>query len=550
VLVAASPHMDRILRQLCSLLDSDDVELQCSAARVLGELHSREREITLSLAKHCRTPNLVARNYLLAALERVPGEEALPYLFPLLREGGAVREKAAAIIASVGPPAVREAKRLFPRADEETRKMLVRILGMIGNREACVFLIDCMAADGEDLNASICLALRDAIARMTPQEKRVILRKVDEFLSASRSVASAEKTAAGIVLIGCLGDPAALGRLLGYAAADQPPIVRERALATVSRMELPPRSHAEIAAALIPMLSESANTAVVRSALAILQRIEIPKKMVDGLEARMRSPNPAVRSFVLSQLGRVDSEENIGKLLAHLNSGDFQERRAAQEALAGIPSAAPRIVRELDAVRDYEAGMRLVSIIRAQRDRLKAGDVRHLFERMEALREEGNPLHAVYAAALQVVDPDFLPERIMARVKRLKAARRFREAEDLLRFLVRHARVSPEMKYELAVAHLRTSLPDLAALSRRDDEGLRLIGELVSEEGFPLLKRLKADRALGPVELYHIGFHFAERLFAQRELGVALLSHVAAKWPRSKMARPARQKLALVGAAG
>jgi hypothetical protein len=199
-------------------------------------------------------------------------------------------------------------------------------------------------------------------------------------------------------------------------------------------------------------------------------------------------------------------------------------------------------------VKDFESGMRFVSIIRAQHDKLKAGDKRHLFERMEKLREEGNALHAVYAAALQVIDADFLLERVMGRVKRLKAANKFKEAEELLRLLSRHARMSPELKYELAVTHLRNNLPDLSAVSRKDDEGLRIIGELLAEGGFPTLKRLKGDRSLGPVELYHVGFHFAERLFAQRELGVELLAHVARKWPRSKMARPARQKLKLVGA--
>ena len=35
--------MDAVTRKLCALLDRDDVELQCSAARVLGELGSAGR---------------------------------------------------------------------------------------------------------------------------------------------------------------------------------------------------------------------------------------------------------------------------------------------------------------------------------------------------------------------------------------------------------------------------------------------------------------------------------------------------------------------------
>ncbi len=59
---------------------------------------------------------------------------------------------------------------------------------------------------------------------------------------------------------------------------------------------------------------------------------------------------------------------------------------------------------------------------------------------------------------------------------------------------------------------------------------------------------MKAEKALGPEELYHVGFHFAEKLFAQREFGVALLRHLASRSPRSKAGTAARRKLEIVGA--
>ena len=65
--------MDRMLKQICALLDSKDVELQCAAARVLGELKPRNGEIRRSLAGHLSNPNLTVKNYILSTLEHIPG---------------------------------------------------------------------------------------------------------------------------------------------------------------------------------------------------------------------------------------------------------------------------------------------------------------------------------------------------------------------------------------------------------------------------------------------------------------------------------------------
>jgi len=539
--------MDKLLKDICKLLDSEDVELQCSAARVLGELSPKSGQVLLALASHLATPNLIVKNYILSALAQIPGAEALPYLFPLLREGGKVQEKASRIIAATGSAAVAEAKKLFPDADPELKKLLVRILGVIGTTDACRFLIDCIAGNGLDLSKSICLALREAMGRMSRQDKKEMLKKINALLASSRVKADVEKTASGVILIGHLADPSTVETLIRYAESDHPIPVREQALIALSHTEFPPALKGEVARAIIPMLNEDNYPNIVRHALAVLQRLEISKKLSESVAGMLTSKHPSVRSFVLSHMGAVASRENIECLLEHLNVGDFQERRAAQEALASIPKAYPHIIRALDSAKDYEAGMRLVSILRAQGAHLSAVDKRHLFEKMEKLREAGNERHSLYAGALNVAAPAFLTERISARVKRLKSSRKFGEAEELLRILLRHSLLTDDLKFELAVMRFRNNPPDLSSLRRKDDEGLNLIAELVGRESFPLLKRLKTEKAFRPDDLYTIGFHFAEKLFKQRDLGVDLLTHLVKKSPRGKVGVAARQKLALVG---
>lgn len=540
--------MDAITRKLCALLDRDDVELQCSAARVLGELGAANGDVRLCLAKHLATQNLTLKHYLLSALERIPGREALPHLFPLLKEGGKVQERVVALIASSGPAAVSEGRRLFASADEELRKLLVRIFGALATDEGCGFLVGCIPDAGPELRRAICLALREAMGKMPASGRKFLVKKIDALLATSAARASAEIAAAGIMLIGCAGDPSEIGKLLRAAAADHPAPVREQALLALSRIDIPGNRVREVAAALLPALGESDYANVVRHALAVLQRVGIPGATAARLDEQLRGAHPAVRSFILSRMSAVGSKENIARLIVHLNSGSFDERRAAQDALAGIPAAAPHILKELDEAKDYEAGMRLVSILRTLGARPGGAEKVRLFERMEKLRAAGDDRSAVYAAALTAADPEFLTEKALGVVRRLKRAKAFAEADALFGVLARHAPLSDELKFERVVVKLKRALPDLSSAQRDDDEALRLVAELTRAPGFPLLKRLRAEKALGPEELYHVGFHFVEKLFAQREFGVALLAAIAKKSPRSRVGLAARRKLGLVGA--
>lgn len=540
--------MDKILKKICSLLDSEDVELQCAAARVLGELRPKSADVRLKLGAHLNSPNLTVKNYVLSALEQNPGKETLPYLFPLLREGGKIRDKASTIIATAGPSAVAEAKKLFAQADLDLKGLLVRILGMIGTLEACAFLIDSLPGAGRELRKDICLALRGAIGKMSRDKKRSFSKKINSFLASDRARENADEAASGVILLGYIADSATIGKLLRYTSTDQAMPIRKQALIALSQMDIPAKSNAEIARKIIPLLDEDDYPNIVRNALDLLKRIEIPKGMIKSMKEGLKNKIPAVRSFIISHMGKlVVSPENIGMLIGHLNSGGFQERRAAQDALVKIPEAYPRIIKEMDETKDYEVTMRYISILKAHKDRLSPRDKSHLLARMDKLRASGDDRYSIYATALKAVDQEFLVEKLLSRAKRLKGARKFTEAEKIIRTLVRHSSATAATKYELIAVCLRNSSKDLSPLRRKDDEGLKLIAELLKQGKFPLLKRLKTDKALRPEELYYVGFHFSEKLFDQRKFGIALLKHLVNKSSQSKVGRAAKEKLKLAG---
>ncbi len=403
--------MDAVTRKLCALLDRDDVELQCSAARVLGELGSAGREVRLCLAKHLKTQNLTLKHYLLSALERLPGREALPYLFPLLREGGKVQERALALIGSCGPAAVQEGRRLFAGADEEFRKLIVRIFGALGTVEACAFLVGCIPGATPDLRRSVGLALREAMEKLPAAGKKLLLKKIDALFSSPKGTVSAEVAAAGVMLLGCAADPASLGKLIRAAAPDQPAPVREQALlawrGSISRARA-----REVVAALVPALRGVRLRERGRHALACCTGWSSPGPWRRSSTRSSAGRTP--RCGASSKMSAFGSKENIARLIEHLNAGSFDERRAAQEALAGIPAAAAEILKELDAAKDYQGGDAAGEHPQGAGAKPDAAEKRRLFDRMEKLRAAGDARAAAHAAALTVADPAFLISRCSA----------------------------------------------------------------------------------------------------------------------------------------
>jgi hypothetical protein len=68
---------------------------------------------------------------------------------------------------------------------------------------------------------------------------------------------------------------------------------------------------------------------------------------------------------------------------------------------------------------------------------------------------------------------------------------------------------------------------------------------LIYDDREDLVKRLVADKDLGVEEFFYLGFHFSEEGEDMRPFSTAMLEHVVKKYPRSKVAGPATQKLEL-----
>jgi hypothetical protein len=114
----------------------------------------------------------------------------------------------------------------------------------------------------------------------------------------------------------------------------------------------------------------------------------------------------------------------------------------------------------------------------------------------------------------------------------------------LLSILCKSDRATNEDRYALASLELSLSNRDTRPASRAGDESLRILGALL-RQGFDVGKSLKKDRALELDHLYYVGFHFSE---LNHPLGDELLEEVVKKGGRAKIAKMAKNKLALAEA--
>jgi len=75
---------------------------------------------------------------------------------------------------------------------------------------------------------------------------------------------------------------------------------------------------------------------------------------------------------------------------------------------------------------------------------------------------------------------------------------------------------------------------------------VELFSNLYRTSVFPLLETLKKEKSLAPEELFALGFGLCERSGEERGLGKDLLEHIAARFPRNKVGKSAKNKLKLL----
>ncbi len=537
--------MNATLKAICNLLREDDPELQVAALRVLGAIHTRESGVHKALgevAQSTNDPEVLLE--LLHAIEENPHEQSIKHLLLLLDRDGEVEDRALDALARIGGKFVPLMKQQFPRLSRTARHKLAYILPRIQTPQSHAFLVECFFDADHELVREAVHALRAAIDDCDAKSRTQLVHRLNGALSDTRLKKNDTALSALIIAHGILGEPRSKENLLKYVRSEYPQQIRRHALMSLGSLGLAGDKHRDVFEAVMPILGEADFEGLVKHAVTLLSQLKPRRADNNRLRALLQNRLLGVRKFALHMLGQINSITNAELILGFLHHPEHELREAAAAALRNMPAAVEVILRHIDDVTNRAEAVEMVRILESHENRIKPDRARAMIRHMLELYEAGDDHFQLYRTALCHLRPDTLREELVKQAnKKQREKGDYEGVRDALKILDDTPLMTPEIRFRLAVAKLKTGRRDLSRAHRLADYALEHIATLLRENPKSFQKQLLSEKALEPADYLYVGFHFSESLHEERRFGVDLLRHVVKKSPRSKAAAKARKKL-------
>jgi HEAT repeat protein len=542
-----SPELEKI----CRMLQDGSAELQCAAARVLGELQARDAGVLKALARTLRSSNETVKLYAVDALAKIDASAAAPHLIPLLGDPDPVRSRVLQVLASLGAQAAAVLRENLSSENARVRQGVVELLGRFAEEDSSDALFSALLDPDAEVVRKAAQAWRGRARELAPDRKAALVRRILDFVKSPRARKVETAVASSLVILGSLGDPRAVPALLAHADRKHPSSVRHAALVALGELSPQGAAAKTAVARLLPLLEETDFTQIVKPALDVLARLPVGREHAERL-ARLLEKGPGpVKSFAVRALGEAGGARAGEALLGALLQGeDPRLSERAAEALRARPEFGPLLLKALDCASDVGAQWKIVAALRGARAAVGRAEARRLVARGLALLGKRRSGFQAYFEVARAADPGLLRDSLLKKGRELLGRGKAEDAERHLRILEHPELATPEAELALGLARLRLQRLDLAQAGRDRGPALSLFAKLAGREGFPLAKELeKQARWATPEGLLYLGFALVERQGAEREAGAAILKLVARRWASRQEGRTARQKLKTQGVA-
>ncbi|MFW5858066.1 MAG: HEAT repeat domain-containing protein, partial [Planctomycetota bacterium] len=334
--------------------------------------------------------------------------------------------------------------------------------------------------------------------------------------------------------------------LLPYVDDAHDEQTRRYALLSLAALGLSGEGHGDVISALIPIL-EDENEALARNAVDVLEDLKPRKSDADTLERLLENGYSRVQAYAIRALGRLGTVAYARRIAGFLGHRDHNLRAAAADALADMSVATDVLLGELHREHDEEYVDELIRVLGRHAKRVSRQKVRDLVKQLFDRMQANDPQYLVLRKAVLALDPEALRASVQSRCSAARRRKDYAAMRDCLRLLQGTEWMTPDMRFQLAVAKLKTSRKEMARAARQKDYALELVAEHLHEEGKAFTRKLLKESALEPEDLYYVGFHFSERLNEERRFGTDILDHIVKKHKRSKVAKAARDKLKVEG---
>ncbi|MCS7049040.1 MAG: HEAT repeat domain-containing protein [Verrucomicrobiae bacterium] len=542
--------MDKQLQRIVALLQSPDGMRRCAAAIVLAELAPKDPAIVRALAGALPQANQLLTRYILEAFEAIGTRDVVPHVLPLLESTELEFQlRAAGILARAGGQTIGELRRLFQKASPVQKRVLVDVLARIHSPDAFSLILEALFDPDVELAREAIQAIRRHLTDTPPAERQRLHRLAQQFIRNPRVRRDERVLASALQLIGALEAPAAADLLVQYIRPRLSTTVRRHALLGLKNLNLTGPAAAKLGRQLLPLLDDPDFVNIVQNALDLLEKLPAPGG-ADKLWTRyLRSKHPSVRTFAARQLAALDTPAANDQLLKLLTSDEPYLTEIAASALARHPGATRRLLQQFLRAANPDHAMRLARILASHRDWIAKPTRRKLAQLTTRELLHNRPRSDALLYLLRQIDSQLADTVLRDVGLRFKKAGQWARAIQCLKQLQRTDAFDDDLRFQLAVCDLKQSPKDLAPHLRTNDFALRGFQPLAQTAPARWIKLLQKERALDPADWFYLGFHFSESTGSEREFGRLALQHLIKRWPRSREAKTARDKLQSLAAA-
>jgi hypothetical protein len=519
-------------------------ELRCAAALVLGEVGTRDAELTDALCELLDDPDAGLRLHVLGAIGKLRIEGALPRLLARVTEGGPESEAAALAAARLGVKGTRALQDLMPKVAPGLRRRIAAAMAGAGTTSAETAAVDALLDSDPGVVDAATRTLSAEIPSLTDAHRKALADHLLELLSNKKSpkspkLALASETAV-VRLLAALGDTRAETLFWERTHSAHPPDLRAAALQALGNWTAAP---AKDRLKHLLACAADADFRVAAPALMMLKSVAVSDRSLADWLPLLEAPDVAVRRAVIEKLGDRDKPEVAAALMKQLGHRDRELRDLALARLTRLEKGRQALARGLlEAATSDEAWMLArtqAPFFRDYRPALREQVFAQACSYLEGSDRRADALLFLVRDA----DPRGLRDRLEERGLALRKKKDYARALAYLRLLGRDPACGPGVRFELAGCALKVSAHDLSAEARAADLALQQFASLIHSHEGEVTESLRRAKWIEPEDLFYLGFHFAERDRQERMFGGEALRLTVKRSPRSKLAKDARTKL-------
>lgn len=531
---------DATTRKLLDLLEKGSPQLRNASALLIGELQPKGKNIIRALGAALADHNPQLRRTVIDSIGRIGGKDALPHLLAVVRQGNDEAEHAAYCIAKIGSSGVKMLLKEMEAGAPSVKKAVAAALSRAGVQHAVDTALQSLLDENPEVVDAARRSLEGEVQRADESGKKNLAKRLIAFLSKKDVLSRPTAVGASLRVLEMLRDPQAEKMLWKWANSSYPAPIRAAALRALAN--LPPPNDKSTLKILLNMLDEK-DPSLVRPALEILAKRELPAASLPRLMPLLDSAEPTVRLFALRALRRADSAKVADAVLTRLHHPDPEMRRAAEEVASGLSAARKVLAKQLLVTKDVAQCWATVRILSRQTGGIDPATMKQLLTRSLDSIEKDEAWSEPLLHFVRRMEPKKTFDMLRKRGLQLRKAKKYAQAVRCLRLITKEPDFSSEERFELALAGLMLSPKRIDQDSRAADHSLTHFLTLAHMDQFRLIERMKKEKIVGPEEFFYVGFHLIER-GNHRQLGSEALKYLLKKWSKSKVSKQAKEKLA------